>query len=100
MQAWDELGHETQLQWEKSNRDYYRSPFKNVLKIPNSAFGFDEPIQIADDKEINIHTHQNKDTIHNTKRNRYTRQMQRYNTETKTKTKEYVRYTRHSQRKN
>ena len=55
MQAWDELDHETQLQWGKSNRDYYRSPFKNVLKIPNSAFGFDEPIQIADDKEINIH---------------------------------------------
>ena len=55
MQAWKELGHETQLQWEKSNRDYYRSPFKNVLEIPNKAFGFDEPIQIADDKEVNIH---------------------------------------------
>ena len=25
MQAWEELGHETQLQWEKSNRDWKKN---------------------------------------------------------------------------
>ena len=55
MQAWDELGHETQLAWEKSLRDYsYRNPFKRSLYIGDESFGFNEPIKIADDREVNI----------------------------------------------